>query len=79
VSSDFLRVAPPPEAHSLMLFGLVGFDQASQPTLTDEERRQLLHFCVVGEWVVRLFVASLSLLRPIPFIIHSLPFASSPL
>lgn len=24
------------------------FDQASQPTLTDEERRQLLHFCIVG-------------------------------
>ncbi len=28
---------------------MAGFEQASQPTLTDNDRRKLLHFCVVGE------------------------------
>lgn len=28
--------------------GFLGFEQASQPSLSDVERRRLLNFCIVG-------------------------------
>lgn len=38
----------PKELSSFVSHVLLGFEQANQPTITDDERRKLLHFCIVG-------------------------------
>ena len=37
-----------PNVLSFSLYLFTGFEQASQPTITDADRRKLLNFCIVG-------------------------------
>ena len=41
---------------------ILGFEQANQPTMSDIERRNLLHFCIVGEAIER-FVSTPALMN----------------